>query len=279
MAAAAGAAGLGRAAGRALPVSALLLPARSCGHAAGWDRRERSYWRALRRRVLGPPVPPFSAPVQVGAPVLRGAAAAVSPEQLGGPELRRLAEALAAGLRARPCLGLSAPQLGVPLRVFAAELPPARCARYPPALRQAHRIEPFPLRVLVNPALRVLDSRLVSAPEGCASIHGFSAYVPRHWAVHVSGTDRPALPGAGPRACPSLSRFPSLTLVTVSPRHPPLNSLMGPCSLTDPTPLSWVPILSQISPHTGPSLSHGSPFFPFNPSLPRLQAWTSSGSR
>ncbi|NWH56120.1 DEFM protein, partial [Geococcyx californianus] len=83
----------------------------------------------------------------------------------------------------------SAPQLGVPLRVFAAELPPARCRRYPPALRRAHRIEPFPLRVIANPALRLLDSRLVSAPEGCASIRGFSAFVPRHWAVHLSGVD------------------------------------------------------------------------------------------
>ncbi|NXV46856.1 DEFM protein, partial [Uria aalge] len=80
----------------------------------------------------------------------------------------------------------SAPQLGVPLRVFAAELSPARCSRYPPELRRAHRIEPFPLRLLVNPALRVLDARLVTGPEGCASLKGFSAYVPRHWAVHVS---------------------------------------------------------------------------------------------
>lgn len=225
-----------------LPSGLPPLPARGCGHAAGWDRRERSYWRALRRRLLGPPVPPFAAPVQVGAPVLRGAAAAVSPEQLGSPELRRLAAALAAGLRGRPCLGLSAPQLGVPLRVFAAELPPARCARYPPALSQAHRIEPFPLRVLVNPALRVLDTRLVTGPEGCASIHGFSAYVPRHWAVHVSGTDRP-------RTCPSLTRVPPLS-------HGSLNSLMGSLfshgshhSLTNAT--------THRSPHshTGPPFS------------------------
>ncbi|NXL97673.1 DEFM protein, partial [Tyrannus savana] len=72
----------------------------------------------------------------------------------------------------------SAPQLGVPLRVFAAELPPERCSQYPAALRRAHRIEPFPLRLL-----------------GCASIHGFSAYVPRHWAVHVSaGVDEVGAP-------------------------------------------------------------------------------------
>ncbi|KAM6380613.1 peptide deformylase, mitochondrial isoform 1-T1 [Pluvialis apricaria] len=161
-------------------------PGRGCGDAAGWGERERSYWRALRRRVLGPPAPPFAAPCQVGAPVLRAAAAAVAPEKLGGPELRELAAALAAGLRSGPCLGLSAPQLGVPLRVFAAELPPDRCSRYPPALRRAHCIEPFPLRLLVNPVLRVLDAHLVTGPEGCVSLKGFSAYVPRHWAVHVS---------------------------------------------------------------------------------------------
>lgn len=168
-------------------------PGRGCGDAAGWGQRERSYWRALRRRVLGPPVPPFATPCQVGAPVLRATAAAVGPERLGGPELRELAAALAAGLRRGLCLGLSAPQLGVPLRVFAAELTVARCEQYPPPLRRAHGIEPFPLRLLVNPVLRVLDSRLVTGPEGCASLHGFSAYVPRHWAVHVSGTD-PAAP-------------------------------------------------------------------------------------
>ncbi|KAM6194926.1 peptide deformylase, mitochondrial [Sarcoramphus papa] len=186
-------------------------PVRGCGEAAGWGKRERSYWRALRRRVLGPPVPPFAAPCQVGAPVLRTTAATVTPERLGGPELRELAAALAAGLRRGPCLGLSAPQLGVPLRVFAAELSPARCRQYPPALRRAHRIEPFPLRLLVNPALRILDARLVTAPEGCASLQGFSAYVPRHWAVHVSGTDPtgPACtpyPGWDPVPAPPLSR-------------------------------------------------------------------------
>ncbi|NXX85165.1 DEFM protein, partial [Urocolius indicus] len=83
----------------------------------------------------------------------------------------------------------SAPQLGVPLRLFAAELPPELCRRYPPELRRAHRIEPFPFRLVVNPRLRVLDSRLVTASEGCASLRGFSAHVPRHWAVHVSGLD------------------------------------------------------------------------------------------
>ncbi|XP_015729818.1 peptide deformylase, mitochondrial [Coturnix japonica] len=165
---------------------------RSCGAepGSGWAAlRPRSYWQTLRRRLRGPARPPFSEPIQVGAPVLRAAAAAVSRDQLGGPELRALVSALCAGLRAGPCVGLSAPQLGLPLRVFAASLPPERCRRYPAPLRRALRIEPFPLRVLVNPEMRVLDARTVTAPEGCASVRGFSACVPRHWAVHVTGVD------------------------------------------------------------------------------------------
>lgn len=50
-------------------------------------------------------------------------------------------------------------------------------------------MEPFPLRVFVNPSLRVLDSRLVTFPEGCESVAGFLAYVPRFQAVQISGLD------------------------------------------------------------------------------------------
>uniref|UniRef100_A0ACB8EAX6 Uncharacterized protein n=2 Tax=Sphaerodactylus townsendi TaxID=933632 RepID=A0ACB8EAX6_9SAUR len=45
----------------------------------------------------------------------------------------------------------------------------------------------FPLRVFVNPTLRVLDARLLSFPEGCRSLPGFSAAVPRYQAVLVEG--------------------------------------------------------------------------------------------
>ena len=51
-------------------------------------------------------------------------------------------------------------------------------------------MEPFPLRVFVNPSLRVLDSRLVTFPEGCESVAGFLACVPRFQAVQISGAER-----------------------------------------------------------------------------------------
>uniref|UniRef100_A0A672TH03 Mannosyltransferase n=1 Tax=Strigops habroptila TaxID=2489341 RepID=A0A672TH03_STRHB len=114
--------------------------------------------------------PASTAPCEVGTPVLHSTA--VAPKQLGSPELQELAVVLAAGLWCRLCLGPRAPQLGVPLQVFATKLPPAKCQQY---LAVLHCAKPFPLHLLINPTLC-----------GRASLRGFSAYIPHHWAVHVS---------------------------------------------------------------------------------------------
>ncbi|KAF0884171.1 COG8 protein, partial [Crocuta crocuta] len=79
-------------------------------------------------------------------------------------------------------------QVGDPaLRTVAAPFPEALCRACAPHLREARQMEPFPLRVFVNPSLRVLDSRLVTFPEGCESVAGFLACVPRFQAVQISG--------------------------------------------------------------------------------------------
>ncbi|XP_008068238.1 peptide deformylase, mitochondrial, partial [Carlito syrichta] len=144
-------------------------------------------WRYVRRLVRGAPEPPYPRVCQVGDPVLRAVAAPVERTQLAGPELRRLVRRLVQVMRRRRCVGLSAPQLGVPLQVLALELPEALCRACAPRLRALRQMEPFPLRVFVNPSLRVLDSRLVVFPEGCESVAGFLACVPRFQAVQISG--------------------------------------------------------------------------------------------
>nr|XP_023492979.1 peptide deformylase, mitochondrial isoform X1 [Equus caballus] len=169
--------------------------ARACSSTPAWDglegpARRRSYWRYLRRLVQGAPEPPYSRVCQVGDPALRAVAAPVEPAQLAGPELQRLVQRLVQVMRRQRCVGLSAPQLGVPLQVLALEFPEALCRACAPRLREARQMEPFPLRVFVNPSLRVLDSRLVTFPEGCESVAGFLAYVPRFQAVQISGAGR-----------------------------------------------------------------------------------------
>lgn len=152
--------------------------------------RRRSYWRYVRRLVRGAPEPPYPRVCQVGDPALRAVAAPVEPAQLAGPELQRLVQRLVQVMRRRHCVGLSAPQLGVPLQVLALEFPDALFHACAPRLREIRQMEPFPLHVFVNPSLRVLDSRLVTFPEGCESVAGFLACVPRFQAVQISGAGR-----------------------------------------------------------------------------------------
>ncbi|XP_023369897.1 peptide deformylase, mitochondrial [Otolemur garnettii] len=185
-----------RCAGPALlwPEEAAAGGARACSSAAAPDSlegptRQRSYWRYVRRLVLGAPQPPFSHVCQVGDPVLRTVAAPVERAQLAGPDLQRLVQRLVQVMRRRRCVGLSAPQLGVPLQVLALELPEALYRAYAPRVRELRQIEPFPLRVFVNPSMRVLDNRLVTFSEGCESVAGFLACVPRFQAVQISGLD------------------------------------------------------------------------------------------
>lgn len=165
---------------------------RACSSASAPDglegpARQRSYWRYVRRLVRGAPEPPYPRVCQVGDPALRAVAAPVEPAQLAGPELQRLVQRLVQVMRRRRCVGLSAPQLGVPLQVLALEFPESLFRACAPRLREARQMEPFPLRVFVNPSLRVLDSRLVTFPEGCESVVGFLACVPRFQAVQISG--------------------------------------------------------------------------------------------
>ena len=128
-------------------------------------------------------------PRGTGAPplVLRAVSAPVESAQLAGPELQLLVQRLVQVMRRQRCVGLSAPQLGVPLQVLALEFPEALFRACAPRLRETRQMEPFPLRVFVNPSLRVLDSRLVTFSEGCESVAGFLACVPRFQAVQISG--------------------------------------------------------------------------------------------
>ncbi|TNN23975.1 Peptide deformylase, mitochondrial [Liparis tanakae] len=158
----------------------------------------RSYLQYLKRKVVPPPSPPYGHVCQVGDPVLRLHAAAVDPEAIAGPEVQRVIAAVVKAMRRFECVGLSAPQIGVPLRILALEYPEKMLQETAPASRALLGLSAQPLRVFVNPRLRVLDQRTALFQEACESIAGFSAAVPRYLSVEVSGTSRWAVWGSGP---------------------------------------------------------------------------------
>uniref|UniRef100_W5M4M1 Peptide deformylase n=2 Tax=Lepisosteus oculatus TaxID=7918 RepID=W5M4M1_LEPOC len=149
--------------------------------------KQRSYWQYLKRKVLKPPSPPYQHVCQVGDPILRSMASEVDPAKIASPEIQRVIRTLVAVMRRLECVGLSAPQIGVPLQILAAEFTERMISDHPQGMREAKGLSAFPLRVFVNPRVRVLDSRTSSFLEGCESISGFSACVPRYLSVEISG--------------------------------------------------------------------------------------------
>ncbi|XP_035275135.1 peptide deformylase, mitochondrial [Anguilla anguilla] len=164
------------------------------GRAHSSDVKVRSYLQYLKRKIRPPPTPPYSHVCQVGDPVLRGRAAEVEAAAVCGAEVQKVIGTLVRVMRRLDCVGLSAPQIGVPLRILALEFPERMLQDGSPAGRAARGLAPVPLRVFVNPRLRVLDSQTASFLEACESVAGFSACVPRYLSVEVSGLNEHAEP-------------------------------------------------------------------------------------
>ena len=94
-------------------------------------------------------------------------------------DLRSLIDDMIETMYAAPGVGLAAPQVGVPLRVFVADPSVGR--------------NPDDLVVLVNPAV-VEEEGVQSEEEGCLSVPGFAAKVRRPSRLVVRGLDRDGEP-------------------------------------------------------------------------------------
>ncbi|MBZ5645039.1 MAG: peptide deformylase [Acidobacteriia bacterium] len=127
--------------------------------------------------------------VQAGNPVLRQRARPLTPAEIPGKQIQNLIEAMRECMREAPGVGLAAPQVGLPLQLAVIEdreeyLKEAT-AEY---LRERER-RPVPFHVIINPALTELDGEKVEFFEGCLSLAGFSALVPRARRVRVECLD------------------------------------------------------------------------------------------
>ncbi|XP_036440612.1 peptide deformylase, mitochondrial [Colossoma macropomum] len=156
--------------------------------------KTRSYLQYLKRKIKAPPAPPYSHVCQVGDPVLRSKAAAVDPGAIRGAEVQQVIKTLVAVMRKLECVGLSAPQIGVPLQIIALEYPDKMLEESSPASVQVRGLVSVPLKIFVNPQLRVLNGQTATFQEACESISGYSASVPRYISVEVSGLNEKAEP-------------------------------------------------------------------------------------
>lgn len=120
--------------------------------------------------------------VQLGADVLRRQALAV--DDFSCPEFHSLIDAMHQVMQQGNGVGIAAPQIDVSLQVLIIASRPTK--RYPNAPEMA------PL-VMVNPRSHVLDDVLVKDWEGCLSVPGIRALVPRFQALQVEYQDAQGL--------------------------------------------------------------------------------------
>jgi peptide deformylase len=110
--------------------------------------------------------------LRYGAPALQGVAA---PVETVDDEIRRLIDDMVDTMYAAPGVGLAAPQIGVPLRVAVIDLSMGKRGG--------------DLLALVNPEFVERDGMQLEE-EGCLSVPGFTATVPRPSRVILRALDR-----------------------------------------------------------------------------------------
>jgi len=128
--------------------------------------------------------------LQVGNPVLRQKARALSKAEILGSEIQRLFDSMLETMRDAPGVGLAAPQVGISLQVAVIEDRAEYLQDLKPEILAERKREPVPFHVIVNPQIRLSDGAPAAFFEGCLSLAGFSAIVPRATEVVVDCLDR-----------------------------------------------------------------------------------------
>lgn len=124
-----------------------------------------------------------------GHPVLRQRARTLSQEEIQSTFIQDLIVNMRETMRDAPGVGLAAPQIGQSLQLTVIE----DRVEYHKGLTEAELKErertPVDFHVIINPELELLSPLEVIAHEGCLSIPGFMASVPRARSVRVTCLD------------------------------------------------------------------------------------------
>jgi peptide deformylase len=127
--------------------------------------------------------------VEVGHPVLRTPARPLTPDELRSGGMTALIELMRETMRDAPGVGLAAPQIGEPLQLAVIEDRAEYLDGLPPEDLAARGRAPVPFHVIANPRLTITEPGPVVFYEGCLSVPGFVAEVPRGAAVRVEALD------------------------------------------------------------------------------------------
>ncbi len=117
--------------------------------------------------------------------MLRTAARPLTADEILSGRIQTLIEHMRDTMRDAPGVGLAAPQIGEPLELAVIEDRSEYWQGADPAWIAERGREAVPFYVVINPRLTVTSAEPAEFFEGCLSVAGFTALVPRASAVRV----------------------------------------------------------------------------------------------
>jgi peptide deformylase len=131
---------------------------------------------------------------QAGESVLRQSAKPLSAAEIQSQRIQDLIEFMRETMYDAPGVGLAAPQVGLSLQLVVIEDKPEYTKDAPPNQLKDRERRPVPFHVLINPKISLDAGSDAEFFEGCLSLHGFTAVVPRARKVTVECLDHTGEP-------------------------------------------------------------------------------------
>jgi peptide deformylase len=123
--------------------------------------------------------------VQTGHPVLRQQARPLTPAEIASKEIQKLIESMRKTMYEAPGVGLAAPQVGLSLQLAVIEDREEYHKEVAAEQLRERERRPVPFHAFINPRITEMSDDSAEFFEGCLSLAGFSALVPRARAVRV----------------------------------------------------------------------------------------------
>ena len=124
-----------------------------------------------------------------GEPVLRERARALQPEEILLPGTQELIASMRETMHDAPGVGLAAPQIGLPLQLAVIEDREEYMKDFSPEMLAERERKPVAFEVIINPVLTLESEPDAEFFEGCLSLPGLVALVPRARKVKVECLD------------------------------------------------------------------------------------------
>jgi peptide deformylase len=132
--------------------------------------------------------------MQAGEEVLRVRAQELSREEILSDNTRDLIEYMRDTMRHAPGVGLAAPQVGISRQLAVIEDRQEYYKKLTATQLAERQRQPIPFHVIINPRIVSSEESSVEFFEGCLSVSGYSAIVPRAQAVTVEYVNELAEP-------------------------------------------------------------------------------------